>query len=67
MGRVKTMMIKRSANKLLKDYKDSFNSDFKYNKIQVVKFADIRSKKIRNVLAGYISRLIKRGVQSNKL
>ncbi len=67
MGRVKTMMIKRSANKLLKDYKESFNSDFKYNKNQVVKFADIRSKKIRNVLAGYISRLIKRGVQSNKL
>ncbi|MBI2673178.1 30S ribosomal protein S17e [Candidatus Woesearchaeota archaeon] len=67
MGRVKTMMIKRSANKLLKEYKSSFNSDFNYNKNQVVKFADIRSKKIKNVLAGYITRLIKRGVQSNKL
>ena len=67
MGRIKTMLIKRSANKLLKEYKVNFNAEFNYNKIQVSKFADIRSKKIRNIVAGYITRLIKRGVQSNKL
>lgn len=67
MGRIKTMMIKRTANKLLKEYKENFSKDFGHNKIQAVKFADIRSKKMRNVLAGYIARLVKRGVQSNKL
>ncbi len=67
MGRIKTMLIKRSANKILKGYRENFSQDFAYNKNQVVKFAEIRSKKIKNVLAGYITRLVKRGVQSNKL
>ncbi len=67
MGRIKTMLIKRSANKILKEYRENFSQDFEYNKNQVVKFAEIRSKKIKNVLAGYITRLVKRGVQSNKL
>lgn len=60
MGRIKTTLIKRSAKKLMDNYRNDFSADFESNKQSVVKNADIPSKKLRNVLAGYISRLVKK-------
>ena len=59
MGRIKTQLIKRISNKLIKEFKKDFKKDFKENKEIVAKLADIPSKKIRNVIAGYVTRLIK--------
>lgn len=58
MGRIKTAMIKRVTNKLVQQYRSDFRNNFDDNKKLVTNFADIRSKKIRNVIAGYVTRQI---------
>ncbi len=60
MGRIKTMLVKRTANKLFKEHKDSFSENFDDNKKIVMQYADVPSKKLKNVIAGYLSRLAKR-------
>jgi small subunit ribosomal protein S17e len=59
MGRIKTKVIKRITQKVFNLHKDDFKPDFKENKQTVIKFADIPSKKIRNIMAGYLARLAK--------
>lgn len=59
MGRIKTKMTKRISLKLFKDHKEEFKQDFEGNKEIVSRLADIPSKKIRNIIAGYITRLVK--------
>lgn len=59
MGRIKTTQIKRSAKKLMEIYGDKFKEDFEHNKKIVAEVADIPSKKLRNVVAGYLARLVK--------
>lgn len=60
MGRIKTAFIKRKTRELLKKRGESMTTDFTENKIQVNKFTTVSGKKLRNVIAGYISRLKKR-------
>jgi ribosomal protein S17E len=57
MGRIKSKLVKRTGRTLLKD-KNVFTEKFDGNKI--VLGNSMPSKKIRNQLAGYISRLKKR-------
>lgn len=59
MGRIKTKLIKRMTLGLYKEFRDKFKKTFKENKEIVEKLADFPSKKMRNVVAGYITRLIK--------
>jgi len=59
MGRIKTKLIKRISLKLFDEHKDEFKPDFEENKKLVEEFADVPSKKIRNVVAGYVTRLVK--------
>jgi len=63
MGRIKTQLIKRTTFKLLELHRDQFKKDYEANKELVSKFASIQGKKIRNVIAGYITRLMKKGEQ----
>ena len=56
MGRIRTKFIKRNADKLMRENIGSFTSSFEENKVQVVQFAEVPSKKIRNLLAGYITK-----------
>ncbi|MBR9690873.1 30S ribosomal protein S17e [Candidatus Woesearchaeota archaeon] len=60
MGRIKTQFIKRVTNDLVSAHSDKFKKDFEENKKLVSQFADISSKKLRNVIAGYVTRLMKR-------
>ena len=60
MGRIKTKLIKRLTFQLLKEYKDVFTDDFEQNKKLVEQYLTGPSKKIRNVVAGYATRLNKR-------
>jgi len=57
MGRIKSKLIKRTGRSLLGET-NIFNSEFKKNK-DVLKGLT-PSKKIRNQIAGYITRLKKR-------
>ena len=58
MGRIKTKMIKRVTLSLVKDHRSEFKKDFDSNKQIVTQIADIPSKKLRNVIAGYVTRLM---------
>jgi len=58
MGRIKTKLIKGVTNKLVEKHRQDFKENFKENKKLVSKFADISSTKIRNVIAGYVTRLM---------
>ena len=60
MGRIKTTFIKRKTKELLKVYGDNFSADFTHNKVQTDKFTSVGSKKMRNVIAGYMTRLKKK-------
>ena len=59
MGRIRTGHVKRSAEKLLKEYKDQFTNKFEENKLKVSENADIQTKKLRNQIAGYITKKVK--------
>lgn len=59
MGRIKTALAKRISNELVDKYKKDFKTDFESNKIITSSHADIMSKKMRNVIAGYVTRIIK--------
>lgn len=57
MGRVKTTLVKRTARDLLKE-ENIFTKDFNRNK--KVLGNTLPSKRIRNMIVGYIARIKKR-------
>ncbi len=59
MGRIKTTQTNRITNSIMKKHGEEFKKDFETNKQLVRKFAKIPSKKMRNVIAGYVTRLVK--------
>ncbi len=59
MGRIKTALIKRMTFKLLDKHKEQFTTEFSKNKERVNEFTNVSSKKLRNVIAGYLTRQIK--------
>lgn len=61
MGRIKSTLIKRTAEQLMEQMPDIFAADFEKNKKILTNV--LPSKKIRNMVAGYISRLKSRSKQ----
>jgi small subunit ribosomal protein S17e len=59
MGRVKTTFIKRLAQELYRKYPEKFSTEFEKNKAVVDELIAIKSRKIRNTVAGYLVRLKK--------
>jgi len=59
MGRIKTQLVKRTTRELYKLHGPEFKPDFDENKKILVDKAQFPSKKIRNTVAGYITRLVK--------
>lgn len=59
MGRIKTLLSKRIAKKLVKVHGDEFTSEFSKNKGLVEKYTNVASAKMRNIIAGYTARLVK--------
>jgi len=60
VGRIKTQLIKRVSLDLFDQHKENIKKTFEENKIIVGKLADIPSKKLRNIIAGYVTRLAKK-------
>lgn len=54
--------VKRMSNELLERYPDKFTVDFNENKDMIKNFATIRSKELRNKIAGYITSTINRNI-----
>ena len=66
MGRIKITSIKRLAHELLKEHGKEFKEDFEKNKSVLSELQPIESKKVRNIIAGYITKEVRRrksGVQ----
>lgn len=63
MGRIKTQQIKSKGNDLFGLHEKEYSTDFAQNKLLVGKHAVVRSKKLRNVLAGYLTRKTKKQKQ----
>ena len=60
MGRIKTQLVKRMSNKTIESHKDELSKEFNANKKLVDQSIEGPSKKIRNGIAGYITRLMKK-------
>ena len=60
MGRVKTAFIKRVTRELMNLHGDKFTDNFERNKEIVDGLVSTPSKRLRNVIAGYITKLVKK-------
>lgn len=56
MGRIKSIAIKRLGEELIKEYGKKFSEDFEKNKKALGEVKPIKSKRTRNILAGYITK-----------
>ena len=59
MGKVRIGLVKRVARRLLAAYPDLFTEDFEHNKRVVAQLVELESKKLRNQIAGYVTRLVR--------
>lgn len=59
MGRIKTKLVKRITLNLVKAHADKLNKDFDKNKEVVESYTNCKSRKLRNIIAGYATRLVK--------
>ena len=62
MGRIKTLLVKRIARKLVKEHTSEFTPEFSKNKELVERYTTVTSAKIRNTIAGYTARLTKQRI-----
>ena len=58
--------IKRLSFEVLTDHKSKFGEDFVENKIALNQVSIIRSKGLKNKVAGYITRFIKKEIREEK-
>ena len=59
MGRIKSRFVKASGEKIYEKVKNDISEDFQKNKENVAKYATIKSKRLRNSIVGYVTRLHK--------
>ncbi|MDO8511515.1 MAG: 30S ribosomal protein S17e [Nanoarchaeota archaeon] len=59
MGRIKTTFIKRKTKGLWNLHREKITDDFEQNKKFTSAYTSGGSKKLRNVIAGYLTRLKK--------
>ena len=58
MGNVRPEHVKRIARELLRLYADKFTTNFDNNKKAIQSLTNIPSPKLRNRVAGYVTRLL---------
>ena len=58
MGKVRTERVKKVARELIRRYPGKFTTDFESNKKVVMSLTTVSSVKLRNRIAGYVSRLV---------
>ena len=58
--------IKSLSNRVLEEHKSKFGADFTSNKKMLDEITTIRSKSLRNQIAGYITRFIKKEIRDIK-
>lgn len=58
MGNVRPEKVKKIARELIRRYSDKFTTNFEENKRALSSIANIPSIRLRNSIAGYITRLV---------
>ncbi len=58
MGKVRPEKVKKIARELVSRYPNQFTTDFENNKKLLESLVTIYSTKLRNLIAGYITRLV---------
>ncbi|MBU0963324.1 MAG: 30S ribosomal protein S17e [Nanoarchaeota archaeon] len=58
MGRIRTSKIKSTTKDIMEINKNKFKGEFEHNKKALMEVADIPTKHLRNVIAGYITKLV---------
>ena len=58
--------IKKISMEIIETYKEKFGTDFSENKKILDEIAIVRSKGLKNQLAGFITRFIKREIRQNE-
>ncbi len=56
MGSVKSVAIKKLGDKLVMEHGNKLSTDFAKNKATISEIKEIKSKKVSNILAGYVTR-----------
>ncbi len=59
MGSIRPTYIKRVALEIVKKHQDMVSDDFQANKELVSRITDVPTKKMRNRIAGYVTRYYK--------
>jgi small subunit ribosomal protein S17e len=63
MGRIKTVQVKRASRQLMSLHGSEFTESYEKNKEIVNKLIITQSKKLRNIITGYVTRLVKQSKQ----
>jgi small subunit ribosomal protein S17e len=58
LGKVRTVLVKRLSRELVERYSDNFSTDFDQNKEVVDELLTNTTKRLRNRIAGYVTRLM---------
>lgn len=58
LGNVRTDQVKRTSKELIRRFPDKFSADFEKNKRLVSQLTQGTTTKIRNQIAGYITRIL---------
>jgi len=58
MGKIRSDKIKRTAKELVAKYHQHLSTDFDKNKVLVSKLTNVQSKRMRNRIAGYVTRIM---------
>jgi small subunit ribosomal protein S17e len=60
MGRIRTKQIKRLGQKFMTLHRPKLSKTFDENKKIVQELSDVKTKKLRNMIAGYITKKLKK-------
>ncbi|AAM02821.1 30S ribosomal protein S17e [Methanopyrus kandleri] len=59
MGKVRPTFVKRPAREIVEKYEEYLTTDFEHNKKVVEIVARPKTKKLRNMIAGYVTHLMR--------
>jgi small subunit ribosomal protein S17e len=65
MGNIRPTYIKRVGEELMLRYPEQFGLSFDENKKKVSELTDLKSKSMRNKIAGYVTRLVRIRMRSD--
>jgi small subunit ribosomal protein S17e len=63
VGNIKTSFVKSVAHEIYEEHADKFTTDFSKNKEVIKQLVEIRSKRMMNMIVGYLTKLKKRNMQ----